>query len=43
LGRYLNRHDYIILDGASEHQSPLKDAVWDTIAVPKEKFQNDFA
>jgi hypothetical protein len=38
MGPYLNKHDYVLLDGATEHQSPLKEPVWDTVAVPKEKF-----
>jgi FkbM family methyltransferase len=38
MGAFFRKHDYVILDGASEHQIPLRDPVWDTVAVPKEKF-----
>ena len=35
---FFKKHDYVILDGSAEHQFPLPDPVWDTVAVPKEKF-----
>jgi FkbM family methyltransferase len=35
---FFEKHDYVILDGAAEHQSPLQEPVWDTVAVPREKF-----
>jgi FkbM family methyltransferase len=35
---FFEKHDYVILDGGAEHQSPLRDPVWDTVAVPREKF-----
>jgi FkbM family methyltransferase len=35
---FFEKHDYVILDGGAEHQSPLQDPVWDTVAVPREKF-----
>jgi FkbM family methyltransferase len=38
LRTFFEKHDYILLDGAAVDQSPLRDPVWDTIAVPKEKF-----
>ena len=38
LRTFFEKHDYILLDGAAADQSPLRDPVWDTIAVPKEKF-----
>src|SRR5262249_55630996 len=33
---FFEKHDYVILDGGAEHQSPLQDPVWDTVAVPRE-------
>jgi FkbM family methyltransferase len=39
MGTFFRTHDYIMLDGASKHQIPLEDPVWDTIAVPSEKFR----
>jgi FkbM family methyltransferase len=38
LGAFFQKHDYLLLDGAAEHQSPLTEPVWDTVAVPREKF-----
>jgi FkbM family methyltransferase len=38
MGIFLRAHDYVILDGAAEHQLPLDHPVWDTVALPKEKF-----
>jgi FkbM family methyltransferase len=38
LRTFFEKHDYILLDGAAADQSPLRDPVWDTVAVPKEKF-----
>jgi FkbM family methyltransferase len=35
---FFKKHDYALLDGGAEHQSALKDPVWDTVAVPREKF-----
>ena len=40
MGAFFRKHDYLLLDGAAEHQSPLKAPVWDTVAVPMEKFPN---
>jgi FkbM family methyltransferase len=37
MGIFLREHDYVILDGSAEHQSPLDHPVWDTVAIPKEK------
>jgi FkbM family methyltransferase len=30
--------DYVLLDGATDDLSPLKEPVWDTIALPREKW-----
>jgi FkbM family methyltransferase len=38
MGAFFQNHDYVLLDGAAEHQSPLTEPVWDTVAVPREKF-----
>jgi FkbM family methyltransferase len=38
MGAFFRKHDYILLDGAAEVQVPLTEPVWDTIAVPREKF-----
>jgi FkbM family methyltransferase len=38
MGSFLRQHDYVMLDGAEEHQQPLDHPVWDTIAIPMEKF-----
>jgi FkbM family methyltransferase len=35
---FFEKHDYILLDGGAEHQSPLRNPVWDTVAVPRERF-----
>jgi FkbM family methyltransferase len=35
---FFKKRDYVMLDGGAEHQSPLLDPVWDTVAVPREKF-----
>jgi FkbM family methyltransferase len=32
------KHDYVFLDGSADHQAPLVEPVWDTVAVPREKF-----
>jgi FkbM family methyltransferase len=37
MGAFFRKHDYVLLDGAAEDQSPLHQPVWDTVAVPKEK------
>ena len=38
MGSFFRKHDYVLLDGAAKDQSPLTQPVWDTVAVPKEKF-----
>jgi FkbM family methyltransferase len=38
LQNYFQRHDYVLLDGQAEHQIPLQNPVWDTVAVPREKY-----
>lgn len=38
MGAFFRKHDYLLLDGSAEHQFPLKEPVWDTFAVPTEKF-----
>ncbi len=38
MGSFFQKLDYVLLDGAAEVQVPLTEPVWDTIAVPKEKF-----
>jgi FkbM family methyltransferase len=38
MGIFLREHDYVILDGSAEHQLPLDHPVWDTVAIPREKF-----
>jgi FkbM family methyltransferase len=35
---FFEKHDYVLLDGGAERQVPLLDPVWDTVAVPREKF-----
>jgi FkbM family methyltransferase len=36
---FFKEHDYVMLDGAAEHPAVLETPVWDTIAVPREKFE----
>src|SRR5262249_17009504 len=38
LRNFFQRHDYVILDGQAKHQIPLEHPVWDTVAVPREKY-----
>jgi FkbM family methyltransferase len=38
MGSFFRKHDYVLLDGAAEVQLPLREPVWDTVAVPSEKF-----
>jgi FkbM family methyltransferase len=38
MGDFLRRYDYIMLDGAADDKTPLNHPVWDTVAVPKERF-----
>jgi FkbM family methyltransferase len=35
---FFEKHDYVLLDGATDHQHPLREPVWDTFAVPRENF-----
>ena len=35
---FFEKHDYLMLDGAAVNQIPLNEPVWDTVAVPKERF-----
>jgi FkbM family methyltransferase len=37
---FFEKHGYVILDGATEtqYQVPLRETVWDTLAVPRERF-----
>jgi FkbM family methyltransferase len=37
MGAFFRAHDYVLFDGASDHQTPLQEPVWDTVAVPQEK------
>jgi FkbM family methyltransferase len=37
---FFERHRYTMLDGEAEHPLPLLHPVWNTIAVPEEKFSN---
>jgi FkbM family methyltransferase len=39
LRNFFQRHDYVLLDGDAKHQTPLDDPVWDTVAVPREKYE----
>jgi FkbM family methyltransferase len=36
---FFREHDYVMLDGAAEHQTALETPVWDTVAIPKENFK----
>jgi len=38
LQTFFKKHDYILLDGKAADQSPLSNPVFDTVAIPKEKF-----
>ena len=38
MGDFFRKHDYVMLDGNAEHATPLDHPVWDTLAVPREKF-----
>jgi hypothetical protein len=38
LRNYFQRHDYVLLDGQAEHQIPLQNPVWDTVAVSRENY-----
>jgi FkbM family methyltransferase len=35
---FFDRHRYVLLDGSVDDKSPLKHPLWDTVAVPAEKF-----
>jgi FkbM family methyltransferase len=37
-GAFFRKYDYVLLDGEIERQSPVQEPVWNTVAVPKEKF-----
>jgi FkbM family methyltransferase len=39
LALFFRKHDYVLLDGAAEDQEPLIEPVWDTVAIPREKFR----
>jgi FkbM family methyltransferase len=36
---FFERHHYVLLDGSVEDKSPLAHPLWDTVAVPAERFQ----
>jgi FkbM family methyltransferase len=38
ISAFFEKHRYVMLDGAAEHQSPLAHPVWDTVAIPGEAF-----
>lgn len=38
MGAFLRKHDYVILDGGTEHPTPLDHPEWDTLAIPREKY-----
>lgn len=38
LTEFLRALDYVILDGQTDDPKPLPEPVWDTVAVPREKF-----
>jgi FkbM family methyltransferase len=38
LRAFFEKHNYVVLDGGAEQQTPLRDPVWGTVAVPREKF-----
>jgi hypothetical protein len=38
LRNIFQRHDYVIVDGQAEHPVPLQHPVWDSVAVPREKY-----
>ncbi|HUC62577.1 MAG TPA: FkbM family methyltransferase [Alphaproteobacteria bacterium] len=38
MGDFFRRCDYVMLDGAAERPVPLDHPVWDTIAVPRERY-----
>ena len=38
MGDFFRRYDYVMLDGAADEKIPLTHPVWDTVAVPKERF-----
>jgi FkbM family methyltransferase len=38
MGAFFQKHNYVLLDGAAKVQSPLDRPVWDTVAIPREKF-----
>jgi FkbM family methyltransferase len=39
LKAFFAAHDYVLVDGAAEHPTPLEDPAWDTVAVPREKWR----
>jgi FkbM family methyltransferase len=38
MGTFFRQHDYVLLDGSADQESPLANPAWDTFAVPREKF-----
>jgi hypothetical protein len=38
IGSFFQTHDYFLLNGATDDQCFLNAPVWDTVAVPREKF-----
>jgi hypothetical protein len=38
MGAFFRAHDYVLLDGAAENPVPLEKPVWDTLAIPRERF-----
>jgi FkbM family methyltransferase len=37
---FFERHRYVLLDGSIDDMSPLPHPLWDTVALPAEKFEN---
>jgi len=40
MGAFFRKHDYVLLDCDVEHPEPLDHPVWDTLALPREKYLN---
>jgi len=38
MGDFFRQHDYVLLDGGTDARTPLDHPVWDTVAVPRERF-----
>jgi len=38
MGKFFRQRDYLLFDGASDRPVPLEHPVWDTFAIPREKF-----